>query len=230
MKKPLLAVLFLLCLSLLSAQTPKPMHIALLIDDGPTPDQLEKFLELFKREQIHATFSFVAKNVVAHPQPAKAAIAAGHEIANHSYEHLHPAGLSQKALDHEVLTALDVLETKAGIHPAWYWPPFVEITPELEKTVAKTSMKIFRPAHLVSSSDWDKSVSADQLRKNALAGINDGTVILFHEWRQETLEQMPAILAELKRNGAVFQTISELTNYLGNTKSATPAPSLPGKS
>ncbi|MFT3868980.1 MAG: polysaccharide deacetylase family protein [Nibricoccus sp.] len=218
MKKFFLPFLFLLCVSLLPAQTPKPMHIALLIDDGPTPDQLEKFLELFKREKIHATFSFVAKNVEAHPQPAKTAIAAGHEIANHSYEHLHPAGLDQKALDHEVLAALDVLETKIGVRPTWYWPPFVEITPDLEKTVAKTTMKIFRPGHLVSSSDWDISVSADQLRKNALTNVKDGTVILFHEWRKETLEQMPAILADLKRNGAVFLTISELANYLTNTK------------
>lgn len=218
MKKSLLAVLFLLCISLLSAQTPKPMHIALLIDDGPTPDQLEKFLELFKREQIHATFSFVAKNVETHPQPAKTAIAAGHEIANHSYEHLHPASLDQKTLDHEVIAALDVLEAKAGVRPAWYWPPFVEITPDLEKTVAKTTMKIFRPAHLVSSSDWDTSVSADQLRKNALTDVKEGTTILFHEWRKETLEQMPAILAELKKQGAVFLTISELHNHINRTK------------
>lgn len=196
------------------------MHIAFLIDDGPTPDQLEKFLTLFKAEQIHATFSFVAKNVVTHPQLAKAALAAGHEIANHSYEHLHPAGLSDKALDHEVIASLNVLETKAGIHPAWYWPPFVEITPDLEKTVAKTEMKLFRPTHLVSSNDWDKSVSAEQLRKNALAGVKDGTVILFHEWRQETLAQMPTIIADLKKQGAVFLTISELTNYLLNNKSA----------
>jgi len=218
MKNALLATLLLISFSLMSAQTPPPMHIAFLIDDGPTPDQLEKFLTLFKREHVHVTFSFVANNIVARPQLAKAALAAGHEIANHSFDHKHPAGLSEKELDHEVIASLKVLETQAGIHPAWYWPPFVEITPDLEKTVAKTSMKIFRPALLVSSSDWNTSVSADQLRKNALTGVNNGTVILFHEWRQETLAQMPNIIAELKKQGAVFLTISELTNYLNNNK------------
>lgn len=221
MKRFLLALLFWFCFSLMSAQTPPTMHIALLIDDGPTPDQLEKFLALFKAEQIHATFSFVAKNVEAHPQLAKAAIAAGHEIANHSYEHLHPAGLSEKALDHEVVAALKILETQTGLLPAWYWPPFVEITPDLEKTVAKTQMKLFRPKHLVVSGDYLNELSAEEIRKRALAGVSDGTTILFHEWRKETLEQMPQIVAELKRNGAVFMTISELTNYLKDTKPTT---------
>lgn len=196
------------------------MHIALLIDDGPTPEHMEKFIALFKAEQVHATFSFVAKNVEAHPELAKAAVAAGHEVANHSYEHLHPAGLSEKALDHEVIAALNVLDSKAGIHPTWYWPPFVEITPELEKTVAKTEMKLFRPKHLVASGDYMPELTAEEIRKRSLAGVNDGTVILFHEWRNETLEQMPNIIADLKRNGAVFMTISELTNYLSSNKSS----------
>jgi len=218
MKKSILAALFLISLSLTLAQTPPPMHIALLIDDGPTPEHMEKFLALFKAEHVHATFSFIAKNVEAHPDLAKAALAAGHEIANHSYEHLHPAGLSEKALDHEVVAALTVLDSQAGIHPAWYWPPFVEITPDLEKTVGKTGMKLFRPHHLVASGDYMPELSAEEIRKRALTDINDGTVILFHEWRNETLEQMPAILAELKKRGVVFLTISELTNYSDKTK------------
>lgn len=225
MKFPLI-LLFAVCLPLVCpAQSNSSMHIALLIDDGPTPEQLEKFLELFQREQVHATFSFVAKNVSAHPKLARAAIAAGHEVANHSYEHLHPAGLTPEQLTHEVVAALEVLETKTEIHPAFYWPPFVEITPDLEKTVSKTKMQLFRPAHLVSSNDWDTTVSAAQLTKNALEGVNDGTVILFHEWRPQTLEQMPTILRELKKRGAVFQTISELTAYLKNQlPAAKPAP------
>jgi peptidoglycan/xylan/chitin deacetylase (PgdA/CDA1 family) len=222
MKKSVLAALFLVCFSLTSAQTPPPMHIAFLIDDGPTPEHMEKFLALFKAEQVHATFSFVAKNVEAHSNLAKAAVAAGHEVANHSYEHLHPAGLSEKALDHEVIAALNVLDSQAGIHPTWYWPPFVEITPDLERTVAKTGMKIFRPKHLVASADYSTEVSGEEIRRRSLAGVNDGTVILFHEWRKETLEQMPQIIAELKKSGAIFLTISELTNYLNSNNPARP--------
>lgn len=194
------------------------MHVALMFDDGPTAEHMERYLALFKAEGVRVTFSFVAQAVEARPQLARAAIAAGHEVANHSYSHKPPGGLSQALLDREVIGALQSLEAHAGIKPAWYWPPYIAITPELEATVARTSMKIYRPLHLVGSSDYDMNVGAEQIRLRSLAGIEDGSLILFHEWRKETLEQMPAILTELKRRGIVFMTISELTTYLKTAK------------
>jgi peptidoglycan/xylan/chitin deacetylase (PgdA/CDA1 family) len=41
-----------------------------------------------------------------------------------------------------------------------------------------------------------------------------GTVILFHEWRRETLQQLPRILAELRREGCTFLTFSERAEVL----------------
>jgi peptidoglycan/xylan/chitin deacetylase (PgdA/CDA1 family) len=218
MKKLLLTALLLVCLPFAYAQTPPPMHIALLFDDGPTPEHMETYLALFKAESVHVTFSFVGKSVEAHPTLARAAVAAGHEVASHSYEHLSPGGLGKAALEHEVVGALKVFADKADIHPAWYWPPYIAITPELEETVAQAGLKIFRPVHLVGSDDYKPEVSGEDIRNRSLAGVQDGSVILFHEWRKESLEQMPAIIAGLKRDGAVFMTISGLTNYLGSTK------------
>ncbi|MFT3783949.1 MAG: polysaccharide deacetylase family protein [Nibricoccus sp.] len=221
MKTLLVSLLLAVCASFSFAQSspPTPMHIALMFDDGPTAEHLEKYLALFKTENVHVTFSFVAKNVEAQPALAHAAISAGHEVTNHSFEHKHPKDLSPAELRHEVIGALEVFERVTNKRPTWYWPPYIEITPELEAIVAKTSMKLYRPAHLVGSSDYDMSVTAEQIRIRSLDGVKDGSLILFHEWRNESLEQMPAILAELKKRGAVFMTISELTNYLGTVNS-----------
>ena len=68
-------------------------------------------------------------------------------------------------------------------------------------------------------SDEDARRHADDLREvvrllvAATTGVTDGCVILFHEWRAETAEQLPAILAELKRQGCVFLTFSQLVAY-----------------
>jgi len=40
-------------------------------------------------------------------------------------------------------------------------------------------------------------------------------VILFHEWRPETATQMKAVIKELKRQGCVFLTFSQMAAYLG---------------
>lgn len=49
-------------------------------------------------------------------------------------------------------------------------------------------------------------------------GVLDGTVILLQEWRRETLQQLPRILAELRREGCTFLTFSERAEALPDGK------------
>ena len=58
------------------------------------------------------------------------------------------------------------------------------------------------------------AVSSPQVARDA---VPDGSVILFHEWRKETCDQMPAILAELRRQGCVFLTFSDLAAHVRST-------------
>jgi peptidoglycan/xylan/chitin deacetylase (PgdA/CDA1 family) len=193
--------------------------VALIFDDGPTPEQAPKFLQLFATEGIHVTFGSEAQYIVAHADTAKAVIAGGHEIANHSFTHRHPKELDDATLEHEILgaqkTIAEIVETGA---PAWYWPPFLESDDRVRAMAAKAHLKVYVPKHLVVSADYDLKVSAYELRKRATTDVVDGTVILFHEWRKETFEQMPAILAELKRQGCEFMTFSQLAEYLAAKK------------
>jgi peptidoglycan/xylan/chitin deacetylase (PgdA/CDA1 family) len=56
-------------------------------------------------------------------------------------------------------------------------------------------------------------VNAEDIRCRATTDVKDGSVILFHEWPDETLAQLPAILKELRRQSCVFETFSELAEY-----------------
>ena len=191
------------------------VHVALIFDDGPTPEQAQKFLTLFAAERVHVTFGSEAQYIAAHADIAKAVIAGGHEIANHSYTHQHPKELDDATLEHEIVGAQKTIAgiVGAGV-PVWYWPPFLESDDRVRAMAAKANLKVYVPKHLVVSADYDLKVSADELRKRATTGVVDGTVILFHEWRKETFEQMPAILAELRRQGCEFMTFSQLADYL----------------
>jgi peptidoglycan/xylan/chitin deacetylase (PgdA/CDA1 family) len=66
------------------------------------------------------------------------------------------------------------------------------------------------PHRLVDPKDWDRQTTAEQIRERSIQGVEDGTVLLFHEWRQETVDQIPAIIAALREQGCVFLTFSEL--------------------
>ena len=200
---------------LVGAFDSSPVHVALMFDDGPFPEHATKFVVLFAKEDIHVTFGSVATNVELHPATAKAVLAAGHEIANHSHSHLHPKDLDDAALEHEIVGAQKVIVATTGYAPKWFWPPYLEADKRHPATTAKAQIQVYVPKHLVVSEDYDRTVGVEEIQRKATANVVDGSVILFHEWREETFERMPAIIAELRRQRCIFLTFSELAAYVG---------------
>ncbi len=192
--------------SLLARETPR---VALMFDDGPTAEHMEAFLELFRREEVVVTFSFVGQTVQKHPALAQQALAAGHEVANHSFAHLAASKLTPAEVRAEVRQAQAVFtQTLGADRVRWYWPPYIDISPELERQVKEAGLRLYRPTALVGTEDYRTDVPAEAIYQKATTGVTDGCLILFHEWRAETLQVMPRILAELKRQGFAFETIS----------------------
>ena len=54
------------------------------------------------------------------------------------------------------------------------------------------------------------ATTGEKFRELTTTGISDGTVILMHEWPEVTLANLPAVIAELKKQGVEFVTFSEL--------------------
>jgi peptidoglycan/xylan/chitin deacetylase (PgdA/CDA1 family) len=216
-------VLFLSAVVWLHAVELAPKRIALVFDDGPRPADAEPLLAVLAKENVHVTFSLVGDRVNESPATAKLIAAAGHEIANHSQTHAHPRQLDDAALDREVGAAQDAIIRAVGKAPRWYWPPFIESDPRLNAATAKAGLKIYPINQLVVSLDYEPATPAAEIYRRATTDVRDGAVILFHEWRKETREQMPAIIAELRRQGCFFFTFSALQDSLAEgTGKATP--------
>jgi peptidoglycan/xylan/chitin deacetylase (PgdA/CDA1 family) len=194
-------------------------RVALVFDDGPRPVDAEPLLALLAAERVVATFSLVGDRVEESPATARAVLAAGHEIANHSQTHAHPRDVDAAAIDRDVAGGQAAILAATGVAPRWYWPPYLAVDDRVKASVARAGLAIYAPAHLVVSMDYDRSVPAAEIYRRATTDVRDGTVILFHEWRAETREQLPAILAELRRQGCVFLTFSGLqaARAAGNT-------------
>ncbi|MDI1249860.1 MAG: endo-1,4-beta-xylanase [Lacunisphaera sp.] len=201
-------------------------RVALVFDDGPKPADAGPLLELLAREKVAVTFALVGDRVKESPETARAIAAAGHEIANHSQAHAHPQDLDDTALDREVAAAQQGLMAATGRAPRWYWPPFLEVDDRVRAAVPRARLALYAPRHLVVSKDYDNSVPAAEIFRLATTDVRDGSVILFHEWRKETREQLPAILAELRRQGCVFLTFSGLHGSLAASDAAA-APVIP---
>lgn len=62
--------------------------LALTFDDGPDPRQTPAALEILARHGARATFFMVGELAMRYPDIVRAAAAAGHAVANHSWSHL----------------------------------------------------------------------------------------------------------------------------------------------
>ncbi len=204
-----------------SAVSPTPKHVALVFDDGPFPNHAPILLELLAKEKVRATFSFVASNVHRYESTAKAVIASGHEIANHSCTHCRPNGLTDAELENEIVGGQKLIIATTGYLPKWYWPPFLETDVRMPALAAKAGIEIFSLTNVIDSKDYDSSLSGNGIKRNATRNVTDGSVIVFHEWRVETRKQLPAILAELRRQNCVFLTFSELAEKVRPTSPET---------
>jgi len=202
----------------LDAAETNAIRVALVFDDGPFPEHAPKLLALFATEKIHVSFSVVASNVAAHAETAKAIAAAGHELNNHSNSHRHAKDCTDAELEHEIGGAQKLITEMTGVTPKWYWPPFLEVDDRIRTAVAKAKLEVYSLKQVVVSQDYDRSVSAAEIKRKATTNVKDGSVILFHEWRVETYEQLPAILTELRRQGCVFLTFTELAAYQASKK------------
>ncbi len=218
MKLTALAAFLLSTASIAFAAAPAPVHVALIFDDGPVAASATRLAEILAKENVHVTFGAVAQKVQADPTTAKRLLAAGHELANHSWSHQAPGKIDDTALEHEILGGQKAIAEATGFAPKWYWPPFLAVNDRVLALTAKAGLTVYKPLHLVASKDYDTTVTAEQIRQRSVEGVTDGTVILFHEWRAETAEQLPAILATLKQQGCVFLTFSELAAYLAAQK------------
>lgn len=190
------------------AETTK--RVALVFDDGPKPADAGPLLALLAKENVKVTFALVGDRVDENPATAKTITAAGHEVVNHSQTHVHARDLSDAALDREVAAPQQKITAATGVAPKWYWPPFLETDDRVRAAVARAKLAIYTPRHLVVSMDYDRAVPAAEILRRATTDVRDGSVILFHEWRKETREQLPAVLADLRRQGFGFVTFSEL--------------------
>ncbi|HEY4300222.1 MAG TPA: polysaccharide deacetylase family protein [Candidatus Didemnitutus sp.] len=187
-------------------------RVALVFDDGPAPQNHGKLLALLAEEGARVTFSFVGQAVAAHPELARAAVAAGHEVMNHTQTHPHLKETSSATIEREVCRAQEEIVRAAAFAPRWFWAPNGEWDERIAAAVRAAGLEHYPTArfHFVSSEDWDKSVDAETIFRRATGDVRAETLLLFHEWREETLGQLSRIFAELRRQGCEFVTFSDL--------------------
>lgn len=184
--------------------------IALTFDDGPHPRYTAEILEILARYNVKATFFQVGQNVTDYPDIARRVREEGHEIGNHTYSHPKLSSLADLALARELEQAADALQAITGGTPHLFRPPEGVISKQILSLAAQME---YQPVlWSVDTRDWAHTPTA-QIVRHVLSTVQDGDIILFHDYvvgSSPTPDALRQLLPALLARGFQPVTITEL--------------------
>lgn len=192
-------------------ETDRPV-IALTFDDGPTAEFTDEVLAMLDALDVKATFFVTGKEVGENPEEARAIVAAGHELGNHSYSHPRMVMKGYETYRSEVEDTDRAIRAIGYDGPIHFRPPYAK--------------KLFGLPWYLSSTGrttimWDVEPEtypeiagdADAFVAHVVDEARAGSIILMHvmyESRAISREALPRIVSGLRERGFGFVTVSEL--------------------
>lgn len=175
--------------------------IFLTFDDGPIPIVTPWVIKTLKKFEAKATFFCIGDNIKKHPEIFEQLKAEGHQIGNHTFNHL--KGWSTN----DQIYFDNFQKCQALTNTNLFRPPHGRIKRSQIKILKEQTQIIMWD---VLSGDFDPSVSPDKCLKNTLKHTENGSIIVFHDslkaW--ERLEYaLPKALAYWKNEGYNFDVL-----------------------
>lgn len=190
--------------------TPKHPWIALTFDDGPHPRMTARLLDVLRHEHVPATFFVVGKMAARYPTILQQVAQEGHEIANHTYNHPSLSRLEDVAVLAELSQTRSIVRRLTGQDAILYRPPGGDYNRRVTKVASQAGYRMV--LWTVLTKDVNGASSAF-IRKRILRGAEDNGIILMHSGVQNTVDVLPDVIAELRRRGYSFVTVSQLMGF-----------------
>lgn len=183
--------------------------VALTFDDGPSR-YTRQYLDILAEHGAVATFFELGSNVSSSPSVAAEVVAAGSQVASHSYSHPQLTSVSAEAVHEELSSSIKAISDATGTTTTMFRPPYGDFRAETwTMTQGVVSLSVLWNE---DSRDWQRP-GVDAIVANATDGVRPGSIILMHDGggnRDQDLEALPLIIDRLKADGYTFVTISQL--------------------
>lgn len=197
--------------SLLWKLPSKQKTLYLTFDDGPNPEITPWVLKTLKQSQAKGTFFCVGENVSTYPNIFQQILKEGHQVGNHTYNHLKGWKTSEKAyLENVHLAEGAMLRPSKHTSETFklFRPPYGKILPSQIKKLQKLGYKIVMWD--VISGDFDAKFSAEDCYRNVINNCSPGSIVVFHDSikaAKKLKEVLPKVLKYFQEKGFEFKAI-----------------------
>ena len=185
----------------------RKQRIALTFDDGPHPVYTLQLLDILRRTHTPATFFVVGRQVEKNPALVQLEVAEGHEVGNHTYDHVNLTVIPPELISYELDQCDAAIKKATGSSARFFRPPGGDYNGDVIRDASKrgyiTTLWTNDPG------DFQKP-PADLILRRSLEHLENGAIILMHDGIPQTLQMLPQFIAEARRRGYQFVTISQL--------------------
>ena len=184
--------------------------IALTFDDGPHSEKTPKILDVLQQNNVKATFFIVGENANGNDDIIRRIIADGHEIGNHTFGHKYLLKADRCVIEREIDLCDDEIFNYSEYNARLFRPPG-GIYDDLLTSICNDrgyDMVLWS----IDTRDW-AGTSAQDIEKEILNNIEDGAIILLHDYicgESYTEVALMNVIPKLKELGYSFVTVSEL--------------------
>ena len=185
---------------------PERRMVAFTFDDGPSR-YTTPILDILDRYNARASFFMLGDQIVRRPEVVWEVLLRGHEIANHTMDHVHLARLSDDAIRRTIRRTDDALRYITGHETHLFRPPYGGLNAHIQTIIG---MPIILWS--VDSRDWE-SRNTDHIVNLVLNDIQDGDIVLFHDMYASTIEAIKTLLPILAGYNFEVVSVSELFAY-----------------
>lgn len=173
----------------------------------------QQYLDVLAARNVHVTCFVVGKWLDANPSWAAKLTDAGHELANHTYNHLTFGQLSPQQMTDEIVRCRDVLVRLAG-KPGKYFRPSGTDDGTSTPSAAVLDTSGATGYATVLGFDGDpldyNDPGAAVVTQRTLAAVKAGSIVSLHFGHPGTLAALPGILDGLTQRNLSPVTTSEL--------------------
>lgn len=167
----------------------------LTFDDGPVPAVTPWVLDLLAEYDAKATFFCIGENVQKHPEIFRRILKEGHQVGNHTYNHLNGWRTSvSEYLSNTKKTSEIFQEVNPDFTDELFRPPYGKIRNSQAKALEQNGYKIVMWDIL--SGDYDQNFSISQCYDHVIKHAQPGSSIVFHD-SQKASKNLKGILPEI---------------------------------
>lgn len=189
-------------------------RVALTFDDGPSPRNTPKLLDLLAEVRARATFFLLGRYVGRYRAVADRIVREGHEVANHGHWHAPLPLLPRCWKIREIEEGARRIERATGRRPRYYRPAMGWFNQQVLDLLRDRGQRpVIGSIHPRDS----RRPGADSIVAHVMERIEPGAIVILHDggWtprvdRSQTLEAVSLLVPRLRERGYGFATLSEL--------------------